>query len=85
MWVSDESDVALDNRGQWCRSEVAMARKPTPDEVLHAQGHVVGLLNEVEAVLSGWVLGYDRDGLKKLTDPLYDMCDTDDVPARRGA
>lgn len=60
-----------------------MARRPTADEVVAAQAHAVGLLNEAEAVMSGWAIGYDREKLKRLTDPLYDLLDTDDVPAMR--
>jgi hypothetical protein len=48
---------------------------PTHDEQIRAQAHVVGLLNEVEAVLTGWVLGEDREAVSKLTSPLYDLCD----------
>jgi hypothetical protein len=55
--------------------------KPHADAVLHAQGHVIGLLNEAEAVLTGWVLGYDREAVKKQMDSLYEMCDTDTPPS----
>src|SRR5262245_43129758 len=64
----------------WNRGRL-MARRPTQDEVIRAQAHVVGLLNEAEAVLTGWVIGYDRDKIKEMTDGLYDLCDTDNVPA----
>lgn len=47
----------------------------TEEMETQAQAHVVGLLNEVEAVLSGWVLGYDREKVAELTGPLYQMCD----------
>lgn len=54
---------------------------PTPEEVVRAQAHVVGLLNEIDAVLTGWVLGYDRETVEQHTGPLYEMCDTDEVPS----
>jgi hypothetical protein len=44
---------------------------------VHAQAHVIGLLNQVEATLTGWVLGEDREKVAKLTSPLYDLCDKD--------
>jgi hypothetical protein len=49
----------------------------TTDNKTRAQAHVVGLLNEVESVLTGWVLGEDREMVEKLTAPLYDLCDKD--------
>lgn len=53
------------------------------DETTRAQAHVVGLLNEVEAVLTGWVLGEDKDAVDKALDPLYEMCDREPPAARR--
>lgn len=55
--------------------------KITDEDITRAQAHVVGLLNEVEAVLTGWVLGEDRERVSELTEPLYDMCDRE--PASR--
>jgi len=49
----------------------------SPEDRLRAQAHVVGLLNEVEAVLTGWVLQEDRELVEKLCGPLYDLCDKD--------
>jgi hypothetical protein len=47
----------------------------TEEDRVRAQAHVVGLLNEVEAVLTGWVLRENKDEVAKLTDRLYDLCD----------
>jgi hypothetical protein len=55
--------------------------KITPEQVTQAQAHVVGLLNQVESTLTGWVLGYDREAVAKHIDGLYKMCDTDTPPA----
>ena len=55
-----------------------MSRKPIdPEDRRRAQAHVVGLLNEIEAVLTGWVLQEDREKVEKLVAPLYDLCDKD--------
>lgn len=51
--------------------------KATAEQRLNAQAHVVGLLNEIEAVLTGWVLAEDRDAVNELTAPLYELCDKD--------
>lgn len=51
------------------------ARQVTEEERIRAQAHVVGLLNEVEAVLTGWVLKEDPEKVGKLVNPLYDLCD----------
>jgi len=59
--------------------------KPTPEDIKRAQAHVVGLLNEIENVLTGWVLGYDREKVAKHVDPLYEMCDTDTPPSLKGS
>lgn len=52
--------------------------KATAEDRLRAQAHAVGLLNEVEATLTGWVLGHDREKVAKLTEPLYALCDRDE-------
>lgn len=54
-----------------------MPKTVDPQTRLQAQAHVVGLLNEVEAVLTGWVLQEDREKVEKLVGPLYDLCDKD--------
>lgn len=51
--------------------------RATSEQVLAAQAHVVGLLNEIDSVLTGWVLEEDQEKVKKLTDPLYELCDKD--------
>lgn len=55
--------------------------KITDDDVVRAQAHVIGRLNEIEAVLTGWTLGYDRETVERLVAPLYEMCDTDTPPS----
>lgn len=57
--------------------------KVTAEDVTRAQAHVVGLLNEVEHVLRGWVLGYDAEIVASHTSPLYEMCDTDTPPSMK--
>lgn len=52
-----------------------MSRQPTEEERIRAAAHVVGLLNEAEGVLTGWVLKHDREKIKKLLDPVYDLVD----------
>lgn len=47
------------------------------EDRLRAQAHTVGLLNEVEAVLTR-ALGYPREQVEKLTRPLYELCDRDE-------
>jgi len=54
-----------------------MARTATHDEVIDCQARTIGLLNQVEALLTGWVLGHDRDEIAKLTEPLYELLDKD--------
>lgn len=49
----------------------------TPEQRIEAQAHVCGLLNQVESILTGWVLGEDRDAVSKLTEPLYALVDKD--------
>lgn len=44
---------------------------------LQAQAHAVRLLNELEAVLTGWVLEIDRDTIAPHVDPLYELVDKD--------
>jgi len=51
--------------------------KATPEMKLEAQARVVGLLNEVERKLTGWVIGEPREEVERLLDPLYDLCDKD--------
>jgi len=58
-----------------------MPTKINPDDILQAQAHVVGLLNQAEAILTGWVLKYDRDEIAALFDPLYARCDTNRPPS----
>jgi hypothetical protein len=52
--------------------------RPDAETKLRAQAHVVGLLNEVEAVLTGWVLQHEREKIDKLMSPLYELVDRDD-------
>lgn len=59
--------------------------KITDEDIIRAQAHVVGLLNEAEAVLTGWVLGEDQEQVTKLTGPLYEMCDREPASRTRGA
>lgn len=54
-----------------------MPAQVTPEMKLEAQAHAVGLLNQLEAVLTGWVLGEDRDKIAELTEPLYALLDRD--------
>ena len=54
-----------------------MARKATQEEIVQAQARLVGMLNEIDAVLTGWVLGHPREQVEKLTGPLYDLLDQD--------
>lgn len=49
----------------------------SPEQKLEAQAHVVGLLNQVESILVGWILKHDREKIAKLTNPLYDLVDHD--------
>lgn len=51
--------------------------KASPELKLEAQVHVVGLLNQVEATLTGWVIGEDREKIEKLLTPLYELVDRD--------
>lgn len=50
-----------------------------PDEatILAAQAHVVSLLNELENVVTGWVLQWDREWVSQQIDPIYARLDTD--------
>lgn len=47
------------------------------EQRLAAQAHAVGLLNQLESLLTGWVLEEDRDEISKLTEPLYEKLDKD--------
>jgi hypothetical protein len=49
-----------------------------PAEVTRAAAHAVGLLNELEAVLTGWVLAYDRDEIERLLAPVYARLDQEE-------
>lgn len=51
--------------------------KASPEMKLEVQAMVVGLLNQVEALLTGWVLQEDQDKISKLTEPLYVLVDKD--------
>jgi hypothetical protein len=42
-----------------------------------ACSHAIGSLNNVESLLTGWVLGYDRDKIEELTRPLWELLDAD--------
>jgi hypothetical protein len=50
---------------------------PRADEEtkIRAAAHCVGLLNELEAVLCGWVLELDREWVAKCLDPIYRKLD----------
>lgn len=54
---------------------VTKAVRDAEERKLHAREHVVRLLTEAEAVLTGWILKHDTDAISKLIDPLYDLCD----------
>lgn len=54
-----------------------MSRHATSEHKLATQCEVIRRLNEIEALLTGWVLGEDRDEVERLTSPLYDLCDKD--------
>lgn len=58
-----------------------MARRPDDEEITRADAHVIGLLNEVEAVLKGWVIRAPAELVDKWLDPVYVHLDTD--PATR--
>lgn len=47
----------------------------TTNDQLHAQAHCVGLLNELEAVLTGWLLGEDEEEVRDALEPLHRMLD----------
>jgi hypothetical protein len=48
----------------------------TDEERKHGtRNEVVRLLNQVESLLTGWVLKEDRDEVARLTGPLYEMAD----------
>jgi hypothetical protein len=49
--------------------------KADATEVTRAAAHAVGLLNELEAVLTGWVLAYDRDEIERMLAPVYAKLD----------
>jgi hypothetical protein len=52
-------------------------KKVDPDTKLQAQLHVIRLLNELDSVLCGWVLQFEREKIEKLTGPLYELVDED--------
>jgi len=52
-----------------------MPLKVTEDDQVRAQAHAVGLLNQLDSVMTGWVLGHPREQIEKLTSPLYDLLD----------
>jgi len=54
-----------------------MTSKATAEQRLDAQTHAIGLLNELEATLTGWVLQEDREQIAKLCEPLYRLLDKD--------
>ena len=56
---------------------VTVAIREKQEREIHAQAHVLRLLNEAEAVLTGWVLKHSKDEIAKLLDPLYTLCDRD--------
>jgi hypothetical protein len=72
------------NYDERVRESTERSTMPKPDDVLRATGHVIDLLNQVEATLTGWVIGYDREEVAKLTGPLYDLADTDTPPSMKG-
>ena len=49
--------------------------KATAEDKVQAAAHAVGLLNELQAVLTGWVLEHDREKIEKMLDPVYDLLD----------
>lgn len=49
----------------------------SPEHKLAVQCAVIGRLNEIESLLTGWVLKHDQDEIAKLTEPLYELCDRD--------
>ena len=49
------------------------------EHFVSAQAQCVGLLNQLEAVLCGWVLQHDREKVAKQLGPLYDLLDTDEM------
>lgn len=44
---------------------------------LDAQCGVLRMLNQAEAILTGWVLKEDAEKVSALFSPLYDLCDKD--------
>jgi hypothetical protein len=52
--------------------------KADATEVTRAAARAVGLLNELEAVLTGWVLAYDRDEVEQLLAPVYEKLDREE-------
>ena len=58
---------------------------PSLEHVIDMQARVVALLNQVEGMLTSASLGYSKESVAVHTGPLYEMCDTDTPPSRKGA
>jgi hypothetical protein len=51
----------------------------TEEQRTRVRSRVVGLLNEVEYLLTGWVLKEDREEVAALAEPLYLLADKEET------
>lgn len=56
----------------WASPEALAAKRK-----LNCQCEVVRLLNQAEALLTGWVLKEDQEKISELMNPLYELVDKD--------
>jgi hypothetical protein len=58
-------------------ASLAPVRVTDEERRVETRNRVIGMLNEVESLLTGWVLKEDRWAVAELTEPLYGLADKD--------